>query len=803
VVVNKSINLIGEDRVNTILDRDGSGVVIRIEVDFVNVNNFTITKNGSGFGDAGIYLSSVQNCNIFNNNVSSSYTGIHLYSSSDCNIIGNYVSLSNANGIYLHTSSDNNITNNDALSNDGGIVLWSSSNNEIKGNNISLNDYRGVYLDMSPNNTVSNNQIRDNQWGVIIRKSSNCTLTNNSIYNNQQYGIYVLSSLSNNTIIMSNNITGCTNAIYFEFSSINFIANNNISHNSYGLWLCSSSNNYIIENNVHSNNVIGIYLNNSSNNRIYHNNIINHIIQAFDDRNDNYWDNGYPSGGNYWSDYKGVDDFNGPNQNISGSDGIGDSNYSIDVDSIDNYPLMEPLPDTLPPRIQLIAPENNSVFPQGVILDFYIYEGNLDFVNYSIDSLQEQSLTFPYDISTAGWSEGLHTVFVKAMDTYKNLASTVFNFIIDSTNPSIYLISPENKSIIQSGTILEFSITDLNLKHVNYSVNGGNNISILDPFIISTTHWADGEYIIQINALDKAGNQNSSGYLLMIDSTPPILTNVTVIPSPYETFANMNVSLIVSDQGQIDTVKISIKDPNDIPLGNFTMDYIPIIGRYYINQTFDIIGTYSFTIWATDIVNNQNYSIGTFSIQDTARPIANAGANLTIKQGKTVTFDASVSSDNDRIDNYTWSFEYDGETVEFYDIKPSFKLEIIGNYSIILNVTDPSGNFAFDTIWINVTGVDSDGDGLTDYDEKHIYGTDPNNPDTDGDGIDDGDEVLNSMNPLVAETKEKDNDFWFWWIPLVIIIMIIVIIIVIILVNRKKKKPEKVIPDISPQSNES
>ena len=41
--------------------------------------------------------------------------------------------------------------------------------------------------------------------------------------------------------------------------------------------------------------------------------------------------------------------------------------------------------------------------------------------------------------------------------------------------------------------------------------------------------------------------------------------------------------------------------------------------------------------------------------------------------------------------------------------------------------------------------VDSDGDGLTDDEEKEI-GTDPKNPDTDGDGVNDGDEVDGSTN---------------------------------------------------------
>lgn len=43
--------------------------------------------------------------------------------------------------------------------------------------------------------------------------------------------------------------------------------------------------------------------------------------------------------------------------------------------------------------------------------------------------------------------------------------------------------------------------------------------------------------------------------------------------------------------------------------------------------------------------------------------------------------------------------------------------------------------------------VDTDGDGLTDYEEVKIYHTDPNNPDTDGDGYKDGAEVKAGYNP--------------------------------------------------------
>lgn len=49
--------------------------------------------------------------------------------------------------------------------------------------------------------------------------------------------------------------------------------------------------------------------------------------------------------------------------------------------------------------------------------------------------------------------------------------------------------------------------------------------------------------------------------------------------------------------------------------------------------------------------------------------------------------------------------------------------------------------------------IDSDGDGLSDWDEVNIYGTDPYNPDTDGDGLSDGDEVLKyGTDPLNPDT---------------------------------------------------
>ena len=56
---------------------------------------------------------------------------------------------------------------------------------------------------------------------------------------------------------------------------------------------------------------------------------------------------------------------------------------------------------------------------------------------------------------------------------------------------------------------------------------------------------------------------------------------------------------------------------------------------------------------------------------------------------------------------------------------------------------------ALSLLWTLPELLDTDGDGLTDFEEINYYGTDPNNADTDGDGVTDGDEVAQGTDPTV------------------------------------------------------
>jgi parallel beta-helix repeat protein len=244
-------------------------------------------------------------------------------------------------GVELGFSSYGTIKNNNVSSNTReGIYIWFSDNNTISDNTLSRNG-DSIYMQGSNDNTIANNTISFNSGGVYVKWSINNSFANNNITSNDGVGIS-LGGANNNTI-SNNTASSDFMGISLSGSNNNSISNNTASWNSvYGLSLVNSDNNIIANNTASMNGLRGIFIELSDSNRIYHNNIIGNAQQAFDNTGANEWDDGYPNGGNYWSDYTGVDLFRGPNQDQTGKDGIGDAPYSIEGlgDDEDSYPLM-------------------------------------------------------------------------------------------------------------------------------------------------------------------------------------------------------------------------------------------------------------------------------------------------------------------------------------------------------------------------------------------------------------------------------------------------------------------------------
>jgi len=378
---------------------NGSIVVERDNIT-INGNGHLLQGTGSGYGiklsgrryvtiknakiksfAGGIYLDSSSKNTISGNNITDSYYGIELHSDyaiagSSNNIISRNNVTNNHDGIYLGTFSYNNIVSgnnvrankvvgivlsgpvgspyyltnnivsgNNVTDNDGGISLSSTLNNTVRGNNV-RNNWNGIYLLKSSNNAINGNNVTDSHDSITLDESSNNTISGNNVKASKWVGILLI-YWSNNNILSGNDVTDNGDGVVLDSSSNNTISGNKIKGNDSGIGLFGSSNNTIRGNNVRSNGN-GIRLApelsyESFNNRISGNNFVNNTKQVdYSTSSVNTWDDGYPSGGNYWSDYTSVDLFSGPYQNETGSDGIGDTPYIIDANNQDRYPLMSP-----------------------------------------------------------------------------------------------------------------------------------------------------------------------------------------------------------------------------------------------------------------------------------------------------------------------------------------------------------------------------------------------------------------------------------------------------------------------------
>jgi len=304
----------------------------------------------------------------------------------------------NGTGITL---SSNNVTirNTNIQGFWNGIYLNSSKWDIISANNLTNNEWGIYFLNCSCNAIVGNNLI-DNWGGIYVGSSSHNILEANYIdFKNKDggiYGIYLDSgnypgSCSYNTIFR-NTITRIreVGAITLYLASNNLIKQNFITRG-HGIWLWwGSENNTIIQNSINMSAPEGYYwhmeISRSSGNKFYYNNFIANKDQISIYESTNVWDNGYPGGGNYWSNYTGVDSFSGPYQDQLGSDGIGDAPYVIDKYNKDRYPLMKPLSPPPPayPLAEWIespnytpADERNITYIVIHVMDGY-FEGTID-----------------------------------------------------------------------------------------------------------------------------------------------------------------------------------------------------------------------------------------------------------------------------------------------------------------------------------------------------------------------------------------------------------------------------------------
>jgi parallel beta-helix repeat protein len=237
-------------------------------------------------------------------------------------------------------------------SNTGTVVRITADNVSISGfaiQNSGWGWYRsGIETQQANDCKIENNILFHTCHNIRLNGSRNCLIAGNKIdhINQMGYGIRLTESI--NCTVSNNFVAKNIGGIVFENSSNCTAVGNYVTRNSDGIRLySSSSNNKIITNTVFNNSYCGMIYPvpgepSPYGNILFHNSFVNNTNPFIIQSSGNVWDDGYPSGGNYWSQYGGTDLHSGPLQNEAGSDGIGDIQYAVGGYDKDGYPLIHP-----------------------------------------------------------------------------------------------------------------------------------------------------------------------------------------------------------------------------------------------------------------------------------------------------------------------------------------------------------------------------------------------------------------------------------------------------------------------------
>jgi parallel beta-helix repeat protein len=356
-----------------------TSIVVQRSNVILDGNGRTLERSTSSDFDIGIYLEYLNNVTIKNANIKGYSIAIRFFQITNSLICGNNITdsviigietaecsriticknnVSNGNyGLYLGHSPHSNVTGNIFSGNLQGLEVYGDSladfTNSIDSTN--LVNTKPVYYLMnvqnvtinpstypsigwlalinSTNITVEKLMLTGNGQGLLLAYTTDAKIRNNNTTDNGE-GIWL--KYSNNNTISENYLSNIGSGIFMSTCSDNIIVGNNFANNFYGIDLWAGADNNAFYGNTLKWNLKGISLRSAKNNRFYHNNFIENGFQTIFDLTSyaNIWDDDYPSGGNYWSDYTGKD---------TNSDAIGDTQRNLAANNTDRYPLIAPI----------------------------------------------------------------------------------------------------------------------------------------------------------------------------------------------------------------------------------------------------------------------------------------------------------------------------------------------------------------------------------------------------------------------------------------------------------------------------
>jgi nitrous oxidase accessory protein len=283
LIIDNSINLIGEDRDTTIIDGDFKDNTILVTSSSFTIKNIKVINSLKDSYSAGIFVwengELIKDISIINCIISNSSTGIRLTNVKGCIVTNCTIYNNEGHSLYLIESYDLIITKCTIF--DNGLLL---ENNRFYSGEILTEDCEdinvsncqiynnigfGIYSMIGKNINIYNNTIQGSLRGLKISVTDNFNVYNNNIYKNDKTGIDIIGIGEINGTVNNNKITENGDILIYDAgisirncSSGVIIKNNDISSNKKnGILFLQSCDNIISKNNFIDNEKDAYFIN--------------------------------------------------------------------------------------------------------------------------------------------------------------------------------------------------------------------------------------------------------------------------------------------------------------------------------------------------------------------------------------------------------------------------------------------------------------------------------------------------------------------------------------------------------------
>lgn len=705
-----------------------------------NITNLTVSNNTLDSSSMAMIIMEMQEGLIQNNRIlNASDAGFYVESCDSLNLEGNEIE-SSIEGVYLHQSSNISMRNNSMQ--DGGLLLMGDEDFNHDSHDIDLSNtvngqpllyladqvggvfdegYGQVVLFNCSEVTLRNQTLGGIRAGVTIHYSDNLTLqnisasdcsigvdvynsvdinTSDSIFQNHSYsGLVYTNSIRAES--MNNSFLDCEEGLSLYGGTWNNAHGNSFQNCNYGISINSLENGSITDNNFHEG-LYGLYIVYSDNLGLSNNNLQNLSTGVYirSDRNMTLRDNVMNTGGiKLVGDQEHIDSHDIDLSNLV------NGNPLLYLTYVDGMVVDDAYGQIILVNASNVALRNQSI--HNVSTGIMLYGcGDSTVDNVTLD-MCEIGLSMEYSRNISVQNSAITNSGLLGIRSSSSDDGWFLNITVTSGFNGIYLLNSHNNSILHSsssqndisGLILGLS-HDNQVLYCNLSSNGENGLELKSE---------SSRNIISHNII--GGNVLNGIFVRQQSDNNTILGN-NITDNGCGISINQSAYNIIHSNNFIGNDNQSSDDGNNswnLPYpggGNYWDDHVGDDRYHGPNQ--DIWGGDGYLDARLAIPGGSNYDwyplLNPWTL-DAVAPIADAGDGFTVDRNQAASFNASASTDNVGVVNYTWSYVGLSGTVTFYGSVVDHVFTQAGIYNVTLNVSDAAGNYDTDNITVVVNHV--------------------------------------------------------------------------------------------------